>query len=136
MAPARLRLVYLIPAGVNLAVVVLLVHYVFSQWPRDGSQRHATQVPPGCAHCPADPFTQPGMLHWSTAGMDNETRWIPFPQAWHDWEAQPMAYDLPSTDVIPAQAWESAPHQFVARMEQGETFEWMRGRTILFVGGG
>lgn len=75
------------------------------------------------------------MLHWSTEGLDNETRWMPFPRSFQEWEQQTNAYDLPTTDIISPHAWDLAPEQFVARMEQGETFEWMRGKTIIvFVG--
>lgn len=59
---------------------------------------------------------------------------MPFPQGEQEWEAMPNAYDLPKMDDIAPQAWELAPDMFTARLEQGETFDYMRGKTILFVG--
>lgn len=98
--------------------------------------------------CEVDPFRQPGMLHWSPSGADNETRWLPFPSADYEWDAQAPSSDLPHTDEIPAQAWLAAPKQYTALLErfkpttEGEwqdwtpprDLNWLRNRTVILIG--
>ncbi|RSH79695.1 uncharacterized protein EHS24_009347 [Apiotrichum porosum] len=87
------------------------------------------------AHCPSDPFVQPGMLHWSKNGNDNETRWMPFPTAKYQWEVMPDALHLPLNDTIPPEVWQNAPEQYTARLERhDDAWDWMRNRTVIFVG--
>lgn len=59
---------------------------------------------------------------------------MPFAQSFQEWEVQPGSYDLPKVDVVPEEAWAVAAPQWTARLQNGEDAEWLRGRTILFVG--
>ncbi|KAL1405095.1 hypothetical protein Q8F55_008718 [Vanrija albida] len=119
-------------AAVVLASVLLLdTQRVFSERP------YTHKLFAACpAQCPSDPFTRPGMLHWSPAGLANETRWVPFPSAREAWDVAggPNAYDLPKADSVPSQAWDGAAPQLAARLEQGGEVGWLRGRTVLLIG--
>lgn len=100
--------------------------------------------------CEADPFRAPGMLHWSPSGADNETRWLPFPSADFEWDAQPASADLPHSDEVPAEAWLAAPEQYTALLERSrpaaegeaawdawdvpEELEWLQNRTVILIG--
>lgn len=98
--------------------------------------------------CELDPFNQPGMLHWSPSGADNETRWLPFPPHDYIWDDQPPSAHLPHSDEIPAEAWLAAPQQYTALLQRHqpskegewagwevpEQLGWLRNRTVILIG--
>lgn len=111
-----------------------------------------TLLAPCAEWCAVDPFAQPGMLHWSPSGADNETRWLPFPAHDWAWDAQPAAADLPHSDDVPAEAWAAAPEQYTALLERAAPpksaedggawdawdvpapLRWLRNRTAVLIG--
>jgi len=80
------------------------------------------------------------MIHWSAEGLINETRWIPFHHMrWEDHTPTRMK-DVPMDDVIPLMSWEEASPQYMAILNAGgggegdESWDWARGKTIIFIG--
>ncbi|WOO86168.1 uncharacterized protein LOC62_07G009656 [Vanrija pseudolonga] len=127
-------------AGVVLFATLALLDYqrVFSEVPyssRAGALFTTSGGAAQCgADCPPDPFTAPGMIHWSATGQANETRWLPFPRLGQPWDdAGKNVYELAKADAVPSQAWESAAPQVAAALERGEDVAWLKGRTVLFI---
>jgi len=87
------------------------------------------------AHCPTDPFAKAGMLHYGA--YPNDTRWLPFPHEPKDALEHPLNSEevINYTSHADADAYAIASPQFMKMVaDRSEEMEWIRGKTILFIG--
>lgn len=96
----------------------------------------ALALPPSCqSSCPADPFAQPGMVHWGA--NKTETRWLPFERAptSEDDPTRVVPSGLASLGLASSPAVEPAP-AWARAMDEGrwDVVDWARGKSILLIG--
>ncbi|WWC72341.1 uncharacterized protein I206_106303 [Kwoniella pini CBS 10737] len=92
--------------------------------------------------CSRDPFSQRGILTFSSAERYNETRWIPLPaigSAHQTGQFEPIKLsDIDYTGSISLEIQEGLAEPLTAKLNrevetEDEELEWMKGRMVLFL---